>query len=60
MQDCCAMMLSSYLEDGHLIPQLTLLLGGEPHLVNDFDRHVSPRLSVFTYKRDGTRFIRNQ
>ena len=41
--------MKSYLEDGHLVPQLALLLGGKPHFVNDFDRHVSAGLSVFTY-----------
>lgn len=39
--------LLSYLEDGHLIPQLALLFGGEPHFVDDFDGHISARFSVF-------------
>lgn len=47
----------SYLQNGHLVPQLALLLGGEPHFVDDFDRHVSAALSVFTCRgregRDG-------
>ena len=36
-----------YLQDGHLVPQLALLLGGEPHLIDDLDGHVSARLPVF-------------
>lgn len=37
-----------YLENRHLVPQLTLLLGWKSHLINDFDCHVSATLSVFT------------
>jgi len=36
-----------YLQDGHLVPQLALLLGGEPHLIDDLDGHVSTALPVF-------------
>lgn len=37
-----------YLENCHLVPQLTLLLGWKSHLINDFDCHISATLSVFT------------
>lgn len=37
-----------YLQDGHLIAQLTLLFGGEAEFVNDFDGNVSARLPVLT------------
>ena len=37
---------ASYLQDGHLVPQLALLLGGEPHLIDDLDGYVAARLPV--------------
>lgn len=43
-----------YLENGHLVSQLTLLFGGKSHLVDDFDGHVSARLPVFTCQRSRT------
>ena len=48
-----------HLEDGDLVPQLALLFGGKPHFVDDFDRHVPARLSVFTCRRrvEGRTFL---
>lgn len=43
----------SYLQNGHFVPQLTLLFGGKPHLVDDFDGHISARLSVFSLRIRG-------
>lgn len=40
-----------YLQDGHLVPQLALLLGREPHLIDDLYGHVSAALPVFTCSR---------
>lgn len=37
-----------YLQDGHLIAQLTLLFGGEAEFVYDLDGDVSAGLPVFT------------
>lgn len=37
-----------YLQDGHLIAQLTLLFGGEAEFVDDFDGNVSAGLPVLT------------
>lgn len=42
-----------YLQYGHLVPQLTLLLGGEAQLVDDLDGHVPPRLPVLSCEGDG-------
>ena len=42
-----------YLEYGHLVPQLALLLGGKAELVDDFDSHVPPCLPVLSWWRDG-------
>ncbi len=36
-----------YLQYGHLVPQLALLLGGKTKLVDDFDSYVSPCFPVF-------------
>lgn len=41
-----------YLQDGHLVPQLTLLLGGEAQLVDDFDGHVPASLPVLSCEGD--------
>lgn len=37
-----------YLQYGHLIPQLALLLGGKAKLVYDFDSYVPPCLPVLS------------
>lgn len=37
-----------YLQYGHLIPQLALLLGGKAKLVYDFDCYVPSRLPVLS------------
>lgn len=41
-----------YLQYGHLVPQLTLLFGGEAQLVDDFDGHVPASLPVLSCSGD--------
>lgn len=38
-----------HLENGHFVPELALLLGGEAQLVNDLDRNISASLPVFSW-----------
>lgn len=43
-----ALMVCFYLQYGHFVPQLALLLGGEAKLVNDFDGYVPARHPVLS------------
>lgn len=45
---CIKTYVCIYLQYGHLIPQLTLLLGGKAKLVNDFDSYIPPCFPVLT------------
>lgn len=42
------MVPSGHLEDGHFIPELALLLGGEAQFVNDLYCNISASLPVFS------------
>lgn len=43
-----ALMVCIYLQYGHFVPQLALLLGGEAKLVDDFDSYVPARHPVLS------------
>jgi hypothetical protein len=40
---------SGHLKNGHFIPELALLLGGEPQFVNDFYCYIPACLPVFSW-----------
>lgn len=46
------MYMCVYLQYGHFIPQLALLLGGKAKLVNNFNSYVPACLPVLSWRRN--------